>query len=81
MVQLPVEPRLAVSPETPQTAGVIEAKLTVRPELADADSVSGVPTAWAAIAPKVIVCARPFTVKLCETGVAAAYALSPACVA
>jgi hypothetical protein len=62
---------VAVVPETVQTLAVVEAKLTARMELAVAESVSGVPTVCAAIGPKVIVWARPFTVKLCETGVAA----------
>jgi hypothetical protein len=55
-----------------QTADVVEAKLTARPELADAETVNGVPTVWVAIVPKVMVCASPLTVKLCETGAAAA---------
>jgi hypothetical protein len=44
-------------------------------ELLDvAVSVSGVPTFWAAIVPKVITCCTgaAFTVKLCVTGAAAA---------
>ena len=44
MVQVPEAMKLAVVPETVQTEGVVEAKLTVRPEVADAESVSGVPT-------------------------------------
>ena len=62
----------AVVPETVQTLAVVELKLTGKLELAVAESVSGVPTVWVAIAPKVMVCASPFTVKICETGVAAA---------
>jgi len=69
---------VAAVPETVQTLAVVEAKLTAKPELADAESVRGVATVWEAIAPKVMDCARPFTVKLCETGVAAAYVEFPA---
>ncbi len=47
-------------------------------ELAVAPSVSGVPTVWAAIVPKLMVCGSPLTVKLCEA-VAGAYVLLPAC--
>ena len=61
----------AVVPATEQTEVVVEAKLTVKPELAVAESVSGVPTFWAAIAPNVMVCASPLTVNSWETGVAA----------
>jgi hypothetical protein len=44
MVQVPVEAKVAVAPETVQTLVVEEAKLTGKPELALADKVSGVPT-------------------------------------
>ena len=64
--------KLAVAPETVQTAEVVEAKLTAKPELADAESVSGVPTVWVAMAPKETVCVLPLSVKLCKTGGAAA---------
>jgi hypothetical protein len=63
---------VAVVPETVQTLVVVETKLTVRPEVAVAESVSGVPTVWAAIGPKLIVCSMPLTVKLRGTIVAAA---------
>ncbi len=62
----------AVVPETVQTDVVVEAKLTAKPELAVAESVSDVPAAWAGMAPKLMVCGPGFTVKLCVTGVAAA---------
>ena len=64
--------KLAVAPETVQMAGVAATKLIGKPELADAASVNVVPTVWAGMAPKVMVCASPLTVRLCETGVAAA---------
>src|SRR5436190_5319092 len=48
MVQVPVLPSIAVVPETVQTAVVSEAKLTGKPELADALSVSEPPTTWLA---------------------------------
>jgi len=47
---------VAVVPATVQTDCVVEAKLTARLELAVAASVSGVPTVWAAIVGKLIVC-------------------------
>ncbi len=53
-------------------AGVNEVKLTGRAEVAVAVRASGVPCNWLAGSLKVIVCGFPFTVKLCETGVAAA---------
>jgi hypothetical protein len=46
-------------------------KLTGRPELAVALTVSEVPTAWEGIAPKLILCASPLTAKLCVTFAAA----------
>jgi hypothetical protein len=81
MVQVPEVSMVAVVPETEQLTGVVDAKLTAKPELAEAESVSGVPTVWVAIVPKVMVCEVAFTVKLRETGVAAAYVELPACVA
>jgi len=45
MVQVPAATNVTVVPETVQTAEVVEAKLTVRPEDADALIVNGaVPT-------------------------------------
>jgi hypothetical protein len=74
----------AVVPLTVQTPVVVEAKETVRPELAVAESVRGVPTVCVPGLLKAIVCdvrGAALTVKLCETGVAAAYVLLPAWVA
>ena len=71
MVQVPAAMKLAVTPETVQTAEVVEAKLTAKPELADAERAKGVPTVWAGMAPKLMVCAAPLTMKLCDTGAAA----------
>ncbi len=56
MLQVPAPINVAMEPETVQTAGVVEAKLTARFEVALAVSVRGVPTVWAAIALNVIVC-------------------------
>jgi hypothetical protein len=81
MVQVPEVSMVPVVPETEQTTGVVEAKLTVSPEVEEAESVSGVPTVWTPGLLNVMVCACPFTVKLCDTGVAAAYVELPACVA
>ena len=41
MVQVPTATRVTVAPETVQTDGVVEAKLTVRPEDAVAVSLNG----------------------------------------
>jgi len=81
MEHVPLVSRVAVVPETVQTVPVVDAKLTGRPELAVAERGMSVPTTWAAIGAKVIVWACRWTVKLRVTNVAAAYALSPACVA
>ena len=63
---------VAVVPLTVHTLVVCEAKLTVNPELAVATSVSGVPTICVPGLLNVMVWDLPVTVKLCETGVAAA---------
>ena len=54
-MQVPALTSVAVVPETVQTAVVREAKLTVKLELADALSVSGVPRTWLGIGLNVIV--------------------------
>jgi hypothetical protein len=72
MVQVPEVSMVAVVPETVQTEEVNEAKVTPKLELAVAASVSGVPTVCVVIVVKVMVCDSALTVKLCETGVAAA---------
>jgi hypothetical protein len=75
MVQLPAAIKVATVPLTVQMLVVCDAKETVRPELAVADSVSGVPTVCVPGLEKVIVwfCRlAAFTVKLCETAEAAA---------
>jgi hypothetical protein len=41
---VPAVRKVAVGPEIAQTAGVVEVKLTVKFEVADATRVSGVPT-------------------------------------
>jgi hypothetical protein len=71
MVQVPAIRNVAVVPDTPQTVAVVDVKATANPELAVAARVSGVPTVCVAMAAKVMLCGFPFTVKLCETGVAA----------
>ena len=72
MVHVPVARNVACVPETVQTLAVVEAKATVRLEVAVAESARGVPTVCAPGLLKVMVCASPFTVKLCGTIVAAA---------
>ena len=67
---------VAVVPLTVHTEVVVDANATVRPELALALSVSGVPTVCAAIVPNVIVCPAS-TLKLCVTVGAAAYVELP----
>ena len=64
---------VTVLPATVQTGVVVEAKLTASPELAVAPIVNGAtPRPTLLSAPKVIVCDAELTVKLCDTGVAAA---------
>jgi hypothetical protein len=55
MLQVPLDSRVAVVPETVQIVGVVEAKLTVNPELAVADKATGVPYDWDEIAGKLMV--------------------------
>ena len=81
MVQVPAALSVAVTPETVQTAGVVEAKLAGKPELADAERVRVRPAVCGGIAPKAMLWATWFTAKLCETGVAGAYCALPVCVA
>jgi hypothetical protein len=54
MTHVPAETIVAVVPETVQTDVVVDAKLTGKPELAVAESVSGVPTFCAGIAGNVM---------------------------
>ena len=54
MLQLPCSINVALLPDTVQTAVVVEVKLTAKPELADALSVSVFPTVWVGIALKVM---------------------------
>jgi hypothetical protein len=72
IVQVPVVRNVAVVPDTVHTAVVAETKVTVKPELAVAERVSGVPTLCAAIEPKLIVCVAFPTAKLCALPVTAA---------
>ena len=64
---------VTVLPASVQTGVVVEAKLTAKPELAVAVTVSGdTPYVTLLSVPKVMVCDAELTVKLCVTGVAAA---------
>jgi hypothetical protein len=56
MVHVPAAIREAVVPDTVQIEGVEDAKLTVRPDVADALSGNVVFTACDGTAPKVIAC-------------------------
>ena len=70
--QAPSPTIVTVLPPTVQTAVVVEAKLTDKPELAVAVTVNGeTPYVTLLSAPKVIVCDAELTVKLCDTEVAA----------
>jgi hypothetical protein len=70
--QAPSAAIVTVLPATVQTAVVLEAKLTAKPELAVAVTVNGdTPYVTLLSAPKVIVCDAEFTVKLRDTGAAA----------
>ncbi len=71
MVQVPVAMNVAVVPETVQTPVVVEVKVTAKPELAVAESVSGVPTVCEGMVANVMVCASLLTVKLRVIGGAA----------
>ena len=77
MVQLPCATNVAVLPDSVQTAGVVEVKLTAKPEVADALSVRVFPTVCVGIALKVMVCDCWMTEKLCEIVGAAAYVVLP----
>jgi hypothetical protein len=66
MVQVPALTKLAVLLLTVQTLVVFEVKLTVKPELAVAESVSGVPTVWVPGVLNVIVCASFARVTVAE---------------
>lgn len=61
IVQVPEAINVAVVPETVQMPVVVEVKVTARPEVDVAESASGVPTVWAEIARKVIVCGASVT--------------------
>jgi hypothetical protein len=78
-VQVPAATNAAVTPDTVQTLVGEEANVMGNPELAVADKLNVETAVCAEIAPKVIVCAAGFTVKLCVTELAAAYAALPAC--
>jgi len=56
MVQGPAALNVAVVPETVQMPVVVDVNLTGKPELAEAESVSSVPTVCAGIVGKVMVC-------------------------
>ncbi len=82
MVHEPEVRNVTAEPETVQTAGVLEAKLTGCMELAVAVKLSGVPTCWAVMVPKVMVCdlsAAAVTVIGCVAASAAAKVLLPPC--
>jgi hypothetical protein len=70
MVQVPAVSSEAVLPETVQTASVVEAKLTGKPEVAVAARARLVPAySTPVMGKKVMVCAMNagLTVKLCDT--------------
>ena len=74
MVQVPEAIKVAAVPLTVQMLVVVEANQTAKPELAVAESVSGVPTVCVPGLAKVMLCdfeTDALTAKLCETGVAA----------
>ena len=81
-VQPPTATSVSVLPLTVQTLGVVEEKLTAKPELALAASAGGaVPRVWLPGEVKVMVCAvsgAATTWKTCDTVGAARYALLPA---
>jgi hypothetical protein len=73
MVQVPGATSVTVDPAVVQTAVVVDAKLTVKPEEAVALTPNGeVPNAWFDSVPKLIVWLACVTEKLWFTGTAAA---------
>jgi hypothetical protein len=73
VVHFPKATSVTVFPDTVQTPGVVDAKLTGRAELAVALTANGaVPSGWFANAPNVMVWWALATWKLWFTGVAAA---------
>ena len=75
MAQRPGASNVTVSPVTVQVVTVVEAKLTVRPDEAVADTVNGAaPYGWFGNAPNVMVCGvvPDVTWKLCTIGMAPA---------
>jgi len=82
MAQVPMANRFTVFPETAQMDGVVEARLTGRPDEAVALTAMDVtPETWLGTAAKVMVCWAMVTAKVCADAGAAAYALFPAWVA
>ena len=77
MVQVPGVIKVADVPRTVQTEGVSDENPTVSPELAVADKLSGVPTAWLGMAPKVMVCAMWWMKKVWSTCAASPLTLLP----
>ena len=72
--QVPALSSVSVLPLTVQTAGVMEAKLTARPEVAvAANGAAAVPRVWLPGAVKLMVCANSpaAMLKLCDTAAAA----------
>ena len=59
MLQMPVPTKVSVVPLTVQTPSVLEAKVTVRPDVAVADKVSVVPKTCVPGLVKEIVCVCP----------------------
>jgi hypothetical protein len=73
MVQVPAATSVTVPPDTVHRAGVVEAKLTARPEEAVAETANGAaPKVWFESAPKAMVWLSGITWKLWLTGVAGA---------
>jgi hypothetical protein len=72
MEHVPAEPAVTVLPDTLQTPGVLDVRVTASPELALAGTENGLtPQVTFAIAGKVIVCDAVAIWKLCVTEVAA----------
>lgn len=78
-VQLPPPAMVRVEPASVQTLDGLAIKLTGRPELAVTERVMGdAPYVTGARAAKLMVWDALLTVRVCETGVAAAYVVLPA---
>src|SRR5690349_6395697 len=77
MVHVPVDTSVTALPDTVQTSGVVEEKMTVRPEVALAPSATGAGLIRTLPCVNVTVWVCGVTLKLCTASVAAVYCALP----